>query len=123
MTFLTVNLAKRGQKVSSEEEMQRKQEEERSKEETENRSEKSNEIEEVLLAEGPYNDQIIIEDEKTDSFNIAEDKKLFNTGKLAITLKNQIVIDKRQINKDMANFLKSNLNFINKRLKKIEIFL
>jgi len=55
----------------------------------------------------------IIEDEKSDSFNIAEDKKIFNTGKLAITLKNQIVLDKRQINKDLANFLKSNLNFIN----------
>lgn len=55
----------------------------------------------------------IIEDEKSDSFNIAEDKKSFKTGKLAITLKNQIVLDKRQINKDLANFLKSNLNFIN----------
>jgi superfamily II DNA or RNA helicase len=55
----------------------------------------------------------IIEDEKSDSFSIAEDKKLFDTGKLAITLKNQIVLNKRQINKDLANFLKSNLNFIN----------
>lgn len=55
----------------------------------------------------------IIEDEKSDSFNIAEDKKSFKTGKLTITLKNQIVLDKHQINKDLANFLKSNLNFIN----------
>jgi len=55
----------------------------------------------------------IIEDPETDSFNIAEDKKIFNTGKLAITLKNQIVLNKRQINKDLANFLKGNLNFIN----------
>jgi len=55
----------------------------------------------------------IIEDEKIDSFSIAEDKKLFNTGKLAIILKNQIILNKHQINKDLANFLKSNLNFIN----------
>ena len=55
----------------------------------------------------------IVEDEKSYSFNIAEDKKLFKTGKLSITLKNQIVLDKHQINKDLANFLKSNLNFIN----------
>jgi len=55
----------------------------------------------------------IIEDEKSDSFSIAEDKKLFNTGKLTITLKNQIILDKHQINKDLANFLKSNLNFMN----------
>lgn len=55
----------------------------------------------------------IVEDEKSYSFNIAEDKKLFKTGKLSITLKNQIVLDKHQIKKDLANFLKSNLNFIN----------
>ena len=55
----------------------------------------------------------IIEDEKLNNFNIAEDKKLFKTGKLAITLKNQIVLNKHQINKDLANFLRSNLNFIN----------
>ena len=55
----------------------------------------------------------IIEDEKSDNFYIAEDKKIFNTGKLAITLKNQIVLDKHQINKDLVNFLKSNLNFMN----------
>ena len=55
----------------------------------------------------------IIENEKSHSFNIAEDGKIFKTGKLDIILKNQIVLDKRQINKDLANFLKSNLNFIN----------
>ncbi len=55
----------------------------------------------------------IIEDAEIDSFKIAEDKKIFDTGKLTIKLKNQIVLDKRQINKDLANFLKSNLNFIN----------
>jgi len=55
----------------------------------------------------------IIEDEKSNSFNIAEDGKSFKTGKLAITLKNQVILTKHQINKDLANFLKSNLNFIN----------
>ena len=55
----------------------------------------------------------IIEDEKSNSFNIAEDKKIFKTGKLDIILKNQIVLNKHQINKYLANFLKSNLNFIN----------
>ena len=55
----------------------------------------------------------IIEDEKSNSFNIAEDKKIYKTGKLDIILKNQIVLDKHQINKYLANFLKSNLNFIN----------
>ena len=55
----------------------------------------------------------IIEDEKSNSFSIAEDKKLFRTGKLTIILKNQIILDKRQINKDLTKFLKSNLNFIN----------
>ena len=55
----------------------------------------------------------IIEDEKSNSSNIAEDGKSFKTGKLAITLKNQVILTKHQINKDLANFLKSNLNFIN----------
>ena len=55
----------------------------------------------------------IVEDEKSYNFNIAEDKKLFKTDKLSITLKSQIVLDKHQVNKDLANFLKSNLNFIN----------
>jgi len=55
----------------------------------------------------------IIEDEKSNSFNIAEDKKIFKTGKLDIILKNQIVLNKHQIHKYLANFLKSNLNFIN----------
>ena len=55
----------------------------------------------------------IVENEKSYSFNIAEDKKLFKTDKLSITLKNQIILDKHKVNKDLANFLKSNLNFVN----------
>jgi len=55
----------------------------------------------------------IVEDEKSYSFNIAENKNLFKTDKLSITLKSQIVLNKHQVNKDLSNFLKSNLNFIN----------
>ena len=55
----------------------------------------------------------IIEDKTSDVFNISEGKEILKTGKLDITIKNQIVLNKLQITKDLANFLKNNLNFIN----------
>jgi len=55
----------------------------------------------------------IIKDKMPDNFSISENKKIFKAGKLAVTIKNQIILSKNQITKDLANFLKSNLNFIN----------
>jgi len=55
----------------------------------------------------------IIKDKMPDNFSISENKKVFKAGKLAVTIKNQIVLNKTQITKDLANFLKSNLNFVN----------
>jgi len=55
----------------------------------------------------------IIKDKIPDNFNISENKKVYKTGKLEVTIKNQIILSKNQITKDLANFLRSNLNFVN----------
>ena len=56
----------------------------------------------------------IINSELSDNIsNISEDKKTFESGRLLIRLGNQILLNKNQITKDLANFLRSNLNFIN----------
>ncbi|PWI48968.1 hypothetical protein CEE45_04355 [Candidatus Heimdallarchaeota archaeon B3_Heim] len=56
--------------MSSEENMKWKQREEHSEEQTEDRRETLNEIEEKLLAEEPYNDQIVINNENTGDSQI-----------------------------------------------------
>jgi len=55
----------------------------------------------------------IIKDKMSDSFSISENKKVFKAGKLEVIIKNRIVLNKTQVTKDLANFLKSNLNFVN----------
>ena len=55
----------------------------------------------------------IIKDKMPDNFSISENKKVFKADKLAVAIKNQIILNKTQITKDLANFIKSNLNFIN----------
>lgn len=55
----------------------------------------------------------IANNQLSDNVNISDNKEFFKTGKLLVTLKNQILINKTQITKDLANFLRNNLNFIN----------
>jgi superfamily II DNA or RNA helicase len=45
--------------------------------------------------------------------NISENKENFKTGKLLLIVKNQIILNKKQITKDLADFLKKNLIFMN----------
>ncbi len=55
----------------------------------------------------------IINNQLSDNINISENKVIFKAGKLLVTVKNQIILNKTQITKDLANFLKKNLIFIN----------